>query len=315
MTGLVSLATVGLLMPIPRMGRATPALGDMVHAPMFAGLTLAMLCFWQLASPTKTFLTGVVRSLIVAIAILSFGAFTEYVQGVSGRTASLHDLVADGLGIIAALGLVAVWMMRRLGWLSRMTMVLGCTAALTPIAFSWVGPLATLNDITAMYREFPLLSSFERKAELERWFFAKCSSIRVKEDVTEGDWALEINYDAGEHPTATLYEIQEDWSKADRLVLDATLVGRQLPDDESVTLAVQIIDAHHDDDFGDICRKEFTLDPAGTTRVSLPKDQWITSTGRPLDQSNIKFLDLQLVRPKVNQRVRVDGIRLELGAS
>ncbi|MDA8743198.1 hypothetical protein N9N28_01080 [Rubripirellula amarantea] len=304
----IGLTTIALLVPMPRGGRMLPAIGDMVHAPLFSALTLfAFACVHQIY-PAKSFRIWVIRSLIIAALFVVVGVGSEYMQGYFGRSKSLHDAVADSMGISASLGLLVIWGLRKWRLISRTSASLFLGVSMLPFAVAWWGPTATLADAYAMPREFPMLSSFERPAELERWHFAKCRGKRVRSNVTSGNYALEVAYQVHEHPTATMYEMVRDWSQMDSLRIDATLAPSF--QGEFAELAVQIIDARHGSVFRDVHRQIFQLQPGKTLPIEIKCDQMQGPTGRKIDLSSVVYLDLQLVRPDSPTIVRFDSIRL-----
>ena len=54
------------------------------------------------------------RSAEVAVGVLAIGALSELVQAVVGREMSLHDLIGDSIGVVAAYVPVAVQRLREL---------------------------------------------------------------------------------------------------------------------------------------------------------------------------------------------------------
>jgi hypothetical protein len=309
LAGLILISVGGLLIPLPDGGRILPKIGDLVHSPLFAGITLAMLATWHSLSPPGRIHQVTARIVGIAILTMGFGGLTELAQGAIGRSASFHDLVADSCGVIAACCFFAAWTLRGFRSLSIQSALILSLVGFAAIAYSWISPLASIHDAIAMKHEFPLLGSFERGAELERWHFANCDGRRVHQSATDGDWALEVSYQMGEHSSATLYEMQANWSHSDCLAIDAFVSKDPTATNDSIELAVQIIDAHHDDDFQDICRTVFSLKRGTTAQLRIPSEKWITTQGRSLDHTQIRYLDLQLAsRPTTT--IRFDSVRL-----
>ena len=103
--GVIVLVAVLLLTPLPVLGRLSTAIGDLVHAPMFAVLAFLTLWSWQAITP-RTRWTGLIARTIVVWAVLSmFGLGMEFLQDRFGRSFSRHDVIANSLGCITA-GLV-----------------------------------------------------------------------------------------------------------------------------------------------------------------------------------------------------------------
>ena len=71
---------------------------DLLHIPLFTGLTLVTL--WAIVAPRAQ------RALVVASGIVLFAGVDEIVQRwVPGRVASLADFARDALGIAMGIGL------------------------------------------------------------------------------------------------------------------------------------------------------------------------------------------------------------------
>ncbi|KAA1259634.1 hypothetical protein LF1_21690 [Rubripirellula obstinata] len=316
LAALLLLSVVGLMIPLPDGGRILPRVGDMAHAPLFAGITVGLIMVWNYLRPPIAWNQFLVRLCFASAIAFAFGGLTEVAQGLTGRTASLHDLAADSWGIVAACCFLIASGSGGFVPLKKWSVVLLLLAA-GSIILSWLAPLATINDALAMKKEFPLLASFERKAELERWHFANCYARRVHRDATnknfsatDGDWALEVSYQSGTQTSATLYEMQNNWSDRDGIVIDAFALNDPTLLSGTIKVAVQIIDAHHGEKFQDVCRKVFLLELGKQTELRIPREQWITTLGRPLDLTAIRFLDLQLASRPANAKVRFDNVRL-----
>ena len=313
---LILLSIFGLMIPLPHGGRILPKLGDMVHGPLFAGIMISVVIAWNYMRPPITVIQSVTRLITAAFLVFSFGVITEVAQGLTGRSTSLHDLVADSCGIVAGCCLLIAGNSGRFlsSWRKSITLFLVATVS---IAISWIGAIASINDVIAMNREFPLLASFERRAELERWHFANCHARRVRRDATtgkdtatDGDWMLEVSYQPGGNSSATMYEMKNDWSLGNVLVVDAFALKDPTLLRDTVEVAVQIIDADHGVRFQDICRKVFVLELGKTTRLRFPKEEWITNKGRPLNVKRILYFDLQFASVPATATVRYDAIRL-----
>ena len=91
------------------LGWLNPSLQNLLHFPLYGGLAV---CWYWALSPWKT--TVLVRTLVVITICTIFGAFDEYYQSfIPGRTSSLSDLGRDFAGILLAVTLLAVFLMKR----------------------------------------------------------------------------------------------------------------------------------------------------------------------------------------------------------
>ena len=329
---LMTLCVGGLMIPLPEGGRVFPSLGDMAHAPMFATITLLVLFTWFHLRPTEQLDTTSIRVASVSASMFAFGVVTEIVQGAIGRSASVHDVVADCGGIAAAICFFVAWQTRRWESTKTVAVIFWIGLGLASILATWRRPLASIHDSIALRQEFPLLGSFERHAELERWHFEKCTAERILvpsrsltinpssseiagDGFPRGNWALRVDYPArlpstGNASSATLYEMNSDWTQYQSLTLEALVLHPSNQSENPIDLAIQIIDEDHGKDFQDICRTVFTLNPGQPAQLTIPKGKWFTKSGRSLDLKRIRYLDLQFASLGQSASIRFDAIRL-----
>ncbi len=304
-------SAIALLVPLPISGRAAPAIGDMVHAPLFGFLTLVSFLFMNRLRPlvsNDSIRPVVVRSLVCGIGVFVLGVASEVAQSVSGRSAAIHDAFANSSGIFAVVCLRITFFLAKRGELSRFTSLAIFALALVPVAMSWWNPVATLYDIYQSQREFPLLSSSERQAELQRWHFAGSSGERSPHHIDHGTYSLRVDYQPGAHPTATLFDFHRDWSMMEKLMMTVTLSSHHLQ--ESATVAIQVIDADHNPDFTNIYRRQWRLQRNLKTTIELACSSFQDSSGRSLDLRRIRYLDVQLANPEQETTLFIDNIRL-----
>ncbi|MEM6692843.1 MAG: hypothetical protein AAF664_25670 [Planctomycetota bacterium] len=312
------LATIALLMPVPSRGRMFPAIGDMVHAPMFAGLTIGMFFGLQILLPTSSIKTIRTRAVVVGFLVLVFGVASEIVQDFFGRSGNLHDAVSDALGISGALCVIVAWTLHRptvaarSTWASKPFCWALVVTGILMIGLSWISPVATIHDTLASRREFPLLASFERQAELERWHFRDCSGSLSTQDATLGAQSLEIKFPASQAGNATLFEIKRDWSNAQSLMLEVAVDEKRSCDVNAFVL--QIVDQSHGREYRDVFRKEVLIKRGEKQTITIPRQQWISrKSDRPLQLEWIRAINLIITEPSEETVVRVDDIRLSLG--
>lgn len=90
-------------------GRWSSALWNLLHVPAFFAIT------WGAATILPASLERVRRIFYSAAVAFSLGTLTEIVQGLTGRSASLEDLLFDGVGIVLAV----IYLARRNPWSPR----------------------------------------------------------------------------------------------------------------------------------------------------------------------------------------------------
>ena len=307
----VASAITALLVPLPFPGRLADIIGDMVHAPLFGGLALGVLFLLDYFFPRGPESSLLKRSALVLLGLFSVGAVIEWCQSMFGRTAALHDAFSNGLGVLAATLAYAWWTTRRDqngGPIPRRVLLAGCFAAVT---VSWWTPLTSLADMIAVRIQFPLLVSFETRSEVKRFFFRECAGKRVKQDATDGKYALQITFQPTEYPGATLIDLQRDWSEMRTLQLDVVL--DQGYSQESVEFMVKIHDRpHHRHE--DTYRNVWRLRPGQPRHLVMTRDEILSGPdSRQLDLSRIMFVDLMVLAPGEKTRIRVDALRLDVG--
>lgn len=307
--GILCIAIVALLVPIPFKGRATVALGDLVHAPLFGGLALAVLLIWNHVRPlAKNSIPMLRRCVLVGFLMFGFGLTIEFVQSAFGRTGNLGDAVNNGLGITAALICYWAWNLQRrqrTRWMPRAMFV---TAGML-MSIAWWIPVTLLHDTRAVYANFPMLADFETRIQLSRFYFRECRGNLSRQDTTDGGYSMEVNYEATPYPAATLIELQGDWSSMKTLEVDATL-DESYPDAD-VRFMLKVIDELHATPHTDTFRREWKLERGKTTRISVTREDILAGPDdRETDLTRVQYVDLMLLEPVEPTKVRFDALHL-----
>ena len=306
--GVAVLALVfgALLVPIPFRGRSASALGDLVHAPLFGSLGLAVLWGWQQLRPlqrrqSKLGRRLVLRGVSVWVTLSTFGLGMEILQSLSGRrSGTLHDTIANSLGVGAAVCAYACfWFLihqrRIIGWtfLAAAAMLLG---------IAWYRPTRMLLDVLAVPHRFPLLASFETDLEFQRWYARDATLSQSHDYVTHGKHSLKVRYTPIDFTAITLFEMPFDWSGAETIEIDATLDPSHAC--ETVTLFLQIFSETES-----ITRtKEFVLRRGETVRV-----RWEELSKAGLDLADIRYVDVGISEPTEPVTIYFDRLTLALG--
>jgi len=298
-----------MLIPIPFKGRAAAAISDLAHAPLFACVTIALLFFWYRWQPLDQFdRDWTKRFVLVGVWVFLVGVAIEFAQMVTGRSAAIHDAIANGLGIMAAIAVsfaLLNWRYRGdQGWLS----VLAVGVAIVTFGSALVMPVRIGLDILAVQRAFPLIASFESKMELTRWYFDHCHGESTDQNVTHRDHAMRILVERAPHPAATLIETVSDWSDVATLELDVTLAQSYPAEMEMI---VKLIDEDHANYDTDTAQKTFRLKPGETTHLVFTREEMVNGPEqRPLDMTRIKLVSLLMNTPKVESYVDIDHVRV-----
>ena len=307
--GLVALVVAGLLTPIPFIGRIGTALGDLAHAPLFGGIALGIFCLLDRFRPLPG--PGVslaVRSMLVLVGLFAFGVAIELTQQFFGRSAAVHDAVANGLGILAA----TFWVWARSfppdrWWSPRILL----SSAGFLLAIAWWNPLMILRDVVRVHWDFPMLASFESREELKRWYLRECEARLSRQDATSGNHSMEVIFQPTSYPGTTLVEMQSDWSAMKTLeldvVLDPSYSGR------SVRFMLKVIDKLHQNNHEDAFRGTWTLEVGQPQRIRVTREEVVRGPDdRELDLSKVEAVDLLLLEPGETTKVRFDRLKLTL---
>ncbi|MFG0263997.1 MAG: antibiotic resistance protein VanZ [Rhodopirellula sp. JB055] len=294
----------------------------MAHAPLFAGLTMLTLVLLQslrphvFASPAWTR-----RLVLVATTLFVAGVLVEMIQGMVGRSATVHDTLANGLGILAASvwfvasGLASTLWRRSLQWLGILF-----------IATTWWGSFQIIRDCLKVESDFPQIASFETPIEITRWHFDRGWRGQTQSNVTDGQFALRWKPKDAPHPAMTLLEVASDWSDVETLELDIVLNATSsleppaapaselgLPVDRTWELIVKVIDEDHRDYHNDVAKHFVTLRAGEPQHVIFPRQSILHGPDdRQLDLSRIKMISLLIDRPGPGVEIDVDHIHVTL---
>jgi VanZ family protein len=308
------LAVAALLTPIPFRGRAAVATGDLVHAPLFGSLTLGILLVCHRIWPVRRVSAAMAtRCLLVALSVFALGVLIEFAQSNFGRNGNLADAVNNGLGIFAATLCYWGWQLQRSRLSSRASPRAFYAAAGMLLALAWWSPVTMFADARRVQQEFPTLASFESRIQLSRFYYRECEATISNKDVTEGQHSMEVLYQATPYPAATLVEMESDWSQLKTLEVDVTL-DASYPDAD-VQLMIKVIDRLHQTDHTDTYRGQWTITRGQTQHIRISREEILQGPDdRQLDLTKIKYLDLMLLDPVAETKVRFDNLRLTLQA-
>ena len=299
-TALVSLAVVlGLLVPMPQLGRALQAALNFLHGPAFATLAVVL---W-LGIRGKSPFSGIVTVLLIWFAVAGVGLLTEFSQLWLGRQPSRDDLLADLLGATA--GLLWITARREANGLWYCGGRRAASLSLLLIA-GWF-PLLNLFDCYRQRQQMPILASFEDWLEMSRWTHSEGES-RLKRDplhVTHGIWSIRIDFTSGKYPAATLRWPVSDWLNYNLLLFDVYLEG---PDE--MRLIVKVEDRFHNKQPSNRFHRSILLNP-GPQTVRIPLAEIASAPQqRLLDLQQVTRLQFFTVRPKTSRTLYLDNIRL-----
>lgn len=199
--------------------RSVLAVWDLGHVVFFALLAVALYDYWLPASyhPTKKILCVILFAGVLGLII-------ELLQlDVASRTVGWADLLRD----LAGSAIVLFWKMtgqrpggRWQGNLARLLALALGVAVLLPL-------YCALDDERSARREFPVLSAFEREAELGRW--RGSAGLRlVTSPVRQGGYAAEMLLQDEADSGVYLFYCPGDWGGKRALAFSVNNPGSAL---------------------------------------------------------------------------------------
>jgi hypothetical protein len=280
----LSLALVAglLLIPIPsaRHHRFLTAVLNFGHVPLFA--ILAWIIFRVLGRSWTTL--GTLMMLVVV---------GEWIQvWAPGRTPDWSDAEHGLVGV--AIAWLAEWREKR----TLVRWALGGILLLLPMAR--LGP--ELADVVVGWREFPVLASFERSVQIERWKLHGASLRRVV--LADGTAAGELRLnDQDEFPGAELVPVVADWRGWKTLCLEFEI-------DQPTTLMVTIRDQRPANGYTERFNVEKKFE-AGRHRWSWSLNEIEKAPGgKDLNLSKIDSINLFVDRSQRGTKINI--VRVEL---
>ncbi len=295
----IIVAVIALLVPSPFRGRAADAIFDLLHFPAFAGMTWLTLRIVEWCGATR-----LRHRIMIAGVIALIGGLLEALQAFSGRSPSLHDLVANFAGVTAGwLVFESVRVPLRSRVLRRSVGVLGCLLAVGLGGVVSYTPWQVLRDCRLQSQQFPLLASFENQAELSRWWRRETSMTLAGSLVTEGSRGLRLHIKPGYYPTMVLNSSPQDWAVYRSLRFDV-----RLPEDSparSVQLLVNVADGTAGKPRDDAFQRDYMLLPGVDNPIEIATaDIALGAADRPVDLTSIVLLECLF--SEIDQPIDVD---------
>ncbi len=297
----VALILLGLgLLFLPGVERPADRLAvylrDLLHVVLFAALALLMLVAW----PRRRGSFRVAAAVVAVCTALAAGA--ELLQPLTGRDRELGDAL---LGVAGCL--IAVCWHGAAGRVSRGVRVALVAAGMIVLSAVLLPAWVIVDDRMDAHRDFPVLASFESRAELGRWTANGCRIGRALRHATEGRFSLDLEVvDPGEYPGVFLVDMPRDWSRFQQLCADLYLDGSEPRD---VWLR---IDDRDNPSYAERFQTMFHLLP-GSNRVCLLRRHYGVATGgRPLDLDGVTACGVFFAHGRVGDRLYIDHLVLSL---
>jgi len=250
------------------------------HIPLFGVVSLVLLKLIKEEHRRAPTCANFVAAGLLTL-LLGFGV--ECIQTIiPGKQFETDDLLFDLLGAAGFLSVAFVRSHREIPASARRAVLIGVSllmlAAFLPVAVSTF-------DAVRMYRDFPVIASFEKNTELSRWQGNNASIRLAERNPTTGKSCMEVRLDPGEYPGINTRNLVRDWSPYDLLLFDVYLQG-----DQPLSLTVRIDDKAHNQQFEDRYNVRFLLRP-GLNRVKIQLIDLVNAPkGRTMDLKSIVAL-------------------------
>ena len=204
---------------------------DLGHILFFSIFSYLILLNW----PKSLHTTFLRQSIFVIFIVICLGGLIELAQVGSIRTLDITDLIRDIIGCLVAL---SFWAPAR-KTISKARLKIWQTISVILMAMAFL-PLITaiLDEITAL-KQFPVLTDFESRFEIDRWTGDVEFSID-HETYYHGKSSLRVDLDTSLYSGVTLTYFPRNWLNYNELQLSIFN-----PDSEPIKLTCRIHDRQH----------------------------------------------------------------------
>lgn len=149
---LALLGAVPLFVSIPSYSPLFESLNDSAHALLFLTIGLGTFVGFKLPPPARK---SLLIWLVFVAALLGLGVTIEIVQSFIGRSATLSDVILDGLGIAAAISLYWAWFAR-----GGARLLLGILAFIA-LAAAFNAPIRVIWHAAQLTQQLPIICDFD----------------------------------------------------------------------------------------------------------------------------------------------------------
>lgn len=262
---------------------------------------------WLALSVSDRFVSKATFSRVfTTVTVIGFSACIEGLQATTGRSASLHDLIANSGGAIAALFVRLStdrqpFAKQALRW-----------TAFAIAAYLTSGPVLSLLDVARQRRSPATLASFGSTVELERWYVDK-SIVRIVESehrVTANDsgYAMQATLIPGRLPAVQLQQLTRDWTPYTYLQFQLSRSASDGP--EPIEIQLRIRDFANDGIRSTSFTERYIMQPGDSKLVKLRLSELNDAAGKPLKLHGIRFVEFFAIHLQQPATIQVGNIRL-----
>jgi VanZ family protein len=269
------------------------------HLIVFWLWTYLMLTRWS-GLATRSYWQQILICMTIVV-LVSFAI--EGIQHLTGRTFSVDDIRKNIVGSAAALCFTRPRRIDSNKWLRhgiQITVLVALIVELAPLG------RAVIDDII-IYRQFPVLCSFETPFEKERW--RSITSLHIDRNIKkEGRASLKVNSSFGVYTRTTLLSMARNWTGFRYLELDLY---------NPLSKVIYIRLTVHDELFrrrGYLAKDHFvrpyTL-PHGWNHIRIPIEDIRTGPReREMQMTDIRELEILVWQHGKPRAIYIDGLKL-----
>jgi len=251
--------------PDPGVSRASSAIHDFAHAPIFGCVALLLLQWLRPQVFARTWSVATHYLVAFSIAVV-LGAATEIAQMFAHRDASWVDLRSDTLGALAFCGVYTILDQRVSRSAVRFVGVIGGALLLV-----WHSIPVVRVTFAYLHRnqDFPsLIDARDARADdFAKVFRAEGEYARLPTRFAEvdGERALHMRFGTEDWVGLDLDEPYPDWSNFGTLAMDLTN-----PNESMLDVSIRVHDRTHNWAFADRFNRTYRLAPQSRTTVRVP---------------------------------------------
>ena len=284
-------------------GWVTRELVNLLHVPL--GFSLAAILFPGMSGTPGS------RLVRTGMLVLGLLGLAELIQPWIGRDSSLADWLLGAAGMVLA-GLA--YAMKRTAdhprWYVALAWVLVASGTLIP-------SLRAMNDGFAREDDFPVLASFERSSELNRWTLNGVTLTRVGQVENPSRLLPERRASVAglvtftnamqEYPGLFLTELIGNWTNAETLHADLYWSGA-----EATNVEFRLDDLPGNPPYAERFQTTQLLNPGWNECAFSLADMENTPSGRRLRFDKVRRFGFFFLHAPTNEHLILDNIRLTL---
>ncbi len=275
--------------------RSFVALWDLGHVLFFFLTSLWLVKYFQNRFPSRSLLSEFLKVFFI---VLILGVSIEGLQMCSGdRSPDIFDVLRNQLGaLIAFVCLYSRKDYRRMAF--RWIVFILAGIVLVPLVRGGL-------DEWRARRQFPVLSDFETRYEVDRW--ESNGGIRIAEGIARnGNRALRVQLTTDKYSGISLKYFQGDWRAFTDLLFSV-----YLPADKSLKIFCRIHDSVHSNQYSDRFNQSFLLKKGWNDLVISLAEVKNGPRDRLLNLADVENFKIFVMEQEKERVIYLDSVYLE----